>query len=121
MTRLGIGEFVRLLPEVFPAVSTRFGPFQYYYELMVTAVSVQRVPAGWPKAGQPLPYFARFTSPGALGVDILTQNIADMQRAYCFPPTGMHGWRLHSAFIRIPRKGSPDTARYYLSCLVSTD
>ena len=89
MTRLGIEESVRLRPESFEKIWNRFGPFQY--DWMATDVSVQRVPQGWPNAGKPLRFFSRFACPGATGVDVLAQNLAQAQPAFCFQPPGMAG------------------------------
>lgn len=84
-----IEEFVRLRLPVFRRVWDRFG--LCLYDSMGTAVSAQRVPAGWSKAGQPLPFFARFVCLRARGIDILAQDLVGVQRAYCFSPAGMVG------------------------------
>lgn len=97
MTRLGIEERVRLRPEVLLPIWNRFGPFQC--DWVAAAALAHCIPAGWPKVGQCLLFFARFAGLGALGVDILAQNLAYLSHACCFPPSGLTGKGVDSATI----------------------
>lgn len=63
ITRLGIQELVYSCLEGFRRIWDRFGPFEYDY--IAISPPIQRVPAGWPKAVQPLLFFAQFPCTGA--------------------------------------------------------
>ena len=83
ITRTEVDGDWRLSREGFLLVWARWGPFDM--DLMASSVSVQR-----DLAGQALPFFSRFRSPGCAGINVLAQVLGNGS-FYCFPPAQMIG------------------------------
>ena len=83
-TRQTPGLEATLSQHVFNTLWKKWGPFNW--DLMASAATVRRDPQG-----KKLSFFSRYFEETASGVDLFAQNLAFVEKTYCFPPIPMIG------------------------------
>jgi len=83
-TRQSPGLEATLSQHVFSTIWRKWGPFEW--DLMASAATVKKDPQG-----KKLRFFSRYFEETASGVDLFAQNLAWINKAYCFPPIPMIG------------------------------
>ena len=83
-TRQTPGQEATLSQHVFNTLWKKWGPFNW--DLMASGATVRRDPQGKKRS-----FFSRYFEETASGVDLFAQNLAFVEKTYCFPPIPMIG------------------------------